>query len=126
MNKGFVNGRCGTGKHDITTPNAIGVDASTGRQYCKLCKRQRYENKRDRRKQVVQTCRNCNALLPIGRSWAFCNTRCQHIHRSKNAQKEDLEDARRTMELMVLYRELDMAATSWERAEIRAKIAAVK
>lgn len=124
MNKGFVNGRCATGKHDVSDPNDIGLDGNTGKHYCRACMRERKRAAREARKLKPQLCRGCKTLMPAGRAWAFCSSKCEHIHRSKHVQQEDIEEARRTMVLLDLHAAMERAATSWERAEIRAKIAA--
>lgn len=127
MNHGFF-GRtlCLTNRHDITGPDAIGIDSGSGKRYCRACMREKKRARREADKLRQKLCRGCKIKLPIGRAWAFCTTKCEHNYRSRNAQQEDLEDARKTITLMDLYSELERAATSWERAEIRAKIAAVK
>lgn len=120
MNKGFA-GRtmCLADKHRLADPGVLGTDHN-GYQYCKACARDR------KRRRKPGMCRNCGTTLPIGKTWAFCNTQCEHAHRIRNAQVENIEESRRTLTLMALHAELDRAATSWERADIRAKIAAVK
>lgn len=120
MSKGFA-GRtmCLADKHLLSEPNMIGIDGE-GRKYCKGCARDR------KRRRTQGYCRNCAAPLPMGKTWAFCDTKCEHTYRSSNAQIENFEESKRTLTLITLHAELDRAATSWERAEIRAKIAAVR
>ena len=127
MNYGFEGRKlCLPGKHDITLPDAIGTDFGSGKRYCRACQRERKRAKREAAKQKQRYCRGCQKPLPIGRAWAFCTTRCESLYRSRNSQEEGVEEAKRTLELMTLHAQLDRAATSWERADIKAKIAAVK
>ena len=113
-------------KHDLSLPDSIGVDVSNGKKYCRKCMCARKSASREAMKLRQIYCRNCSAPLSIGRVWSFCNTKCEHTYRSANSQEESLEEAKRTLELLALHSQLDRAATSWEREEIRAKIAAVK
>jgi len=121
--KGFT-GRtmCLANKHDLTQPGVVGVTQDTGRKYCLACKRER----RKEREKKQRYCRGCRKPLAIGKAWAFCATDCERKYYSRKGSAEELDNNSKTLELMTLYEELDRAATSWERADIRAKIAAVK
>jgi hypothetical protein len=122
MPKGY-EGRttCFSGKHDITLPGATKLN-SDGTKYCVQC---HTERRKYRDNTVQKTCRNCKVLLPLGRAWAFCSNKCKNILDAKNGANAQREQCAKTNTLLWLYDQLDRASTSWEKTDIKAKIALV-
>ncbi len=108
--------------HDLAVPDAIGFDSNSGKRFCRLCRNLRKRQSLERQRVREKACGHCGARIPIERKWRFCSSSCEEQHRQRNDLTMRQEDATYTLELLALYDRLDRAATSWERADIKALI----
>jgi len=105
--------------HDLNAPRAIGTDSGTGKQFCRLC---RNERKLASLRNKQRYCRKCRKPLGFGRVWSYCSTICEKDDRTRLDRQSP--DVARTTRLLALYDQLECASTPWDRADLRAKIAA--
>jgi len=109
---------CLADRHLLSDPETIGVDPS-GRRYCRRCKSERrLRALRD----TQRRCATCGTELRLGTTWRWCSTACQSSYKRRRPQTIDIEDSGRALRLLALHDDLERAAMSWEREEIRAKI----
>jgi hypothetical protein len=113
--------------HDLTAENAIGYDHNAARRFCRLCRNLRKLESLRRAALRPRTCATCKRPLPHSGTWGYCSTPCEKTARARNSSGDKShDDAMRTSRLLALYDELERASTSWDRADIRARIEAVK
>lgn len=108
--------------HDLRLPNAIGQDNNSAKRFCRLCRNLRKLASLERQRQRPRMCPTCKAAITHSGTWRYCSTQCERVGRSRSAATVTREDHARTAKMLALYDELERAR-SWERAEVRARIA---
>lgn len=119
-NPGFRGRKmCFADKHDLSVPDTIAVNTSTGNYYCRLCV---LERKRASNREARGRCRTCGKVLPVVRRWAYCDTICEERRLRTKEQKVEIEDGVRTEQLLELHAALERETRAWMKQEIKAKI----
>ena len=116
--------RCPHG-HDMTLPKAwTQINAAGTNGQCRVC-RCIWQRARGTR---YTTCRECGKEHPPSSS-TFCSSKCQAIGAARDrAQATKVRHAKQdnTLAILTLVDQRERAATHWERAEINARLEALR